>query len=342
MTDKPKSKPPAPQVQVIRKPLGAPVSPGGVAVAPAPVVPVRKVVSPVPAARPSPTPSPRPTSLAPRPSASPVAVSTRPAGSKPTFRGPARSSGPRTPPTPEAIAALAQKERVPARIAKGELEGKMKCRIWKKLHAEEAKRFDQAWTLAEKTPGLELADAFGIVQSGMTVEEYRARRARARKREAIKEARADVAPEVIDAFIATRIAEKTELCIVMGERTAIDVLTEVQPVSFTGERSGKIEKLHVVALSRKSTWEALTPKLERDSKLAQKPAQVSRQPSRRPVSDPRGFVEHQGKRISVQLRNGIKLTETLIAVGPFDVLLGKEGDELFVPLHAMLSWSPAA
>jgi len=337
VTDKPKSKTPAPQVQVIRKPMGAPVTPG--AVAPAPVVPIRKTVAPTPVARPTPAHSSMAAPLPPRPSG-PV-VSSRPAGSKPAFRGPPRSSGPRTPPTPEAIAVLAQKERVPARIAKGELEGKMKCRIWKKLHAEEAKRFEQAWTLAEKTPGLELADAFGIVQSGMTVEEYRARRARARKRESIKEARADVAPEVIDAFINARIAEKTELCIVMGERTAIDVITEVQPVSFTGERSGKIEKLHVVALSRKSTWESITPKLERDSKLAQKPAQVSRQPSRRPVSDPRAFVEHQGKRISVQLRNGIKLTEPLLAVGPFDVLLGAEGNELFVPLHAMLSWSPA-
>lgn len=328
MTDKPKPKTPAPQVQVIRKPLGAPSTPGA---APVPVVPVRRAVTPGPSARP--TPSVQTVAPPPRPS-----LGARPAG-KPAFRGPPRA--PRPPPTPEAIAALAQKERVPARIAKGELEGKMKCRIWRKLHAEEARRFDEAWALAEKTPGLELADAFGIVQSGMTVEEYRARRARARKREAIKEARANVAPEAIDGFINARIAEKTELCIVMGERTAIDVLTEVQPVSFTGERSGKIEKLHVVTLARKSTWESRAPKLERDTKLAQKPAQVSRQPSRRPVSDPRAFVEHVGQRVTVQLRNGIKLSEPLIAVGPFDVLLGTEGDELFVPLHAMLSWAPA-
>lgn len=324
MTDKTKPRPPAPQVQVIRKPAGAPATPAA--------VPVRRAVTPGPSAA-RPTPSVQPSTTAPRPSAG-----AKPGG-KPPFRGPPRT--PRPPPTPDAIAALAQKERVPARIAKGELEGKMKCRIWRKLHAEEAARFDEAWALAEKTPGLELADAFGVVQSGMTVDEYRARRARARKREAIKEARANVAPETIDAFIAARIAEKTELCVVMGERTAIDVLTEVQPVSFTGERSGKIEKLHVVALARKATWEALAPKLERDSMLAQKPAQVSRQPSRRPVSDPRAFVGHQGQRLTVQLRNGIKLTEPLIAVGPFDVLLGTEGAELFVPLHAMLSWAPA-
>ncbi|PZR11511.1 MAG: hypothetical protein DI536_17335 [Archangium gephyra] len=218
----------------------------------------------------------------------------------------------------------------------------MKCRIWKKLHAEEARRFDQAWTLLEKTPGLDLADAFGIVQSGMSVEEFRARRARARRREAIKEARANVAPEAIDGFIDRLIADKAELAVVMGERTALDVLTAVAPVSFNGERGGKIEKLHVVAMSRKSTWDALIPKLERDPKLSQKPATVARQPARRPVSDPRAFLDHVGEAISIQLRNGMKLSLPLIAVGPFDVLLGTPGDEVFVPLHAMISWAPAA
>ena len=40
---------------------------------------------------------------------------------------------------------------MPYRIARGDLEGKMKCRIWKKLHAEEAKRFDQAFTTGGST-----------------------------------------------------------------------------------------------------------------------------------------------------------------------------------------------
>lgn len=229
---------------------------------------------------------------------------------------------------------------MPNRIARGDLEGKMKCRIWKKLHAEEARRFEQAWVLVESTPGLELADAFGIVQSGMTVDEFRARRARARRREAIKEARSSVSAEQIDGFIAGRIAEKAELSVVMGERTALDVLTAVAPVSFTGERSGQIEKLHVVAIARKATWEGLMPRLERDPKLSQKPASVARQPARRPVSDPRAFLEQIGKQVSVQLRNGIKLELPLLAVGPFDVLLGTDGDEIFVPLHAMLAWAP--
>lgn len=228
---------------------------------------------------------------------------------------------------------------MPNRIAKGELEGKMKCRIWKKLHAEEAMRFDQAWTLLEATPGLDLADAFGIVQSGMSVEEFKARRARAKRREAIKEARSTVAAEAIDGFVNARIADKSELAFVMGERTVLDVMTAVAPVSFTGERTGQHEKLHVVVLTRKSTWDVLLPKLERDPRLAQKPASVARQPARRPVSDPRGFLPHVGKTVVLQLRNGVKLEQPLLAVGPFDVLLGTPGDELFVPLHAMLSWA---
>lgn len=309
-----------PVVQVIRKPAGAPVVPTS-SVTPVPVRP--SAVAPT---------------GAPRPATAPAART----GSRPPFRGPPRSSTPRPPPSADAIAQLARKERVPNRIAKGELEGKMKCRIWKKLHAEEARRFDQAWTLLEKTPGLDLADAFGIVQSGMSVDEFRARRARARRREAIKEARANVAPETIDGFIGSLIADKTELSIVLGERTALDTLTAVAPVSFTAEKSGQLEKLHVVAIARKATWEALLPKLERDPKLSQKPATVARQPARRPVSDPRAFVEHVGESITVQLRNGVRLVLPLMSVGPFDVLLGAPGDEVFVPLHAMISWAPSA
>jgi sRNA-binding regulator protein Hfq len=46
-----------------------------------------------------------------------------------------------------------------------------------------------------------------------------------------------------------------------------------------------------------------------------------------------------GKVITVNLRNGLSTHLTLRGVGPFDVLLGTDADELFVPLHAMMSWS---
>lgn len=217
----------------------------------------------------------------------------------------------------------------------------MKCRVWKKLHAEEARRFDQAWTLAEATPGLDLADAFGVVQSGMSVTDFQARRARAKKREAIKEARATVSGQVVDELISGFIAQKTEVAVALAERTVLDLVTAVQPVSFDLERTGRVEKLNVVAIARRTTWEKLLPALERDPKLSQKPAGVARQPARRPVNDPRQFLEHTGKTLAIALRNGINIKLPLLATGPFDVLLGAEGDEVFVPLHAMVSWSVA-
>ena len=265
--------------------------------------------------------------------------SARPAiGRGPPMR--ARPSTPRPPPTPEAVAALAKKERVPNRIAKGELEGKMKCRVWKKLHAEEANRFEQAWVLVEANADLELADAFGVVQSGLTVPEFLARRARAKKREAIKLARATVAPERVDEFVNRFIAGTIEAAFVLGERTILDVLKGVQPVAFELERTGRIEKLNVVALATRATWEQLLPTLDRDPRLSHKPAPVARQPARRPVNDPRPFLEHVGQTITINLRNGLTLRLPLRGVGPFDVLLGNDADDVFVPLHAMMSWAP--
>jgi hypothetical protein len=234
---------------------------------------------------------------------------------------------------------LARKERVPNRIAKGELEGKMKCRVWKKLHAEEATRFDQAWTLLETNPDLELADAFGVVQSGLTVPEFLARRTRAKKREAIKQARATVAPEIVDQFVNRFIEGHLEAAFVLGERTILDVLKDVQPVAFELERTGRVEKLNVVALATRATWERLLPTLDRDPRLSHKPAPVARQPARRPVNDPRPFLEQVGQIVTINLRNGLSVRLPLRGVGPFDVLLGTEVEELFVPLHAIMSWS---
>ena len=365
-------------MQVIRKP-GAPApGPGGAAppasatpgtVAPKPVVsPLSpRPVTPRPVA---PHVTPRPGPAAPRPGA-PHAAAPHPAAPHPAGDGgplPPRASprgpGPRPspgggfgkgkpggprfprapsnrpPPTPEQIAALARKERVPARIAKGELEGKMKCRIWKKLHAEEARNFDKAWTLMESNPALDLQTAFGVIQSGMPVEEFLARRNRAKKKEEVKTARTTVSPEAVDGWIAARVADKGELAFVLAERTALDVLVGVEPVAFLLERGGRLEKLQVVVLARRATWERLGPTLPRDARLVQKPTAVARQPSRRPVADPRPFLELLGKKVFVELRSGLQLEQPVRAVGPFDVLLGEADDELFVPLHAMLRFEP--
>ncbi len=237
---------------------------------------------------------------------------------------------------------LARKEHVPARIARGELEGKMKVRIWRKLHKEEAARFDLAYALMEKHPNLPLAEAFGCVQSGMPIEEFLLRRARVKKKEEVKVARTAVSGEAIDGFIGTFIAEKEALALVLAERTLLDAIVEAQPVSFMLDKAGRLEKLQVVTLAKKAVWEKWLSQLEREPKLAQKPMQVARQPARRPVSDPRPFVEHLNKPVKLVLRNGLTLTFPLRAVGPFDLLCGPSDDEIFfVPLHAVVEWSPA-
>jgi hypothetical protein len=247
-----------------------------------------------------------------------------------------RPSTPRPPPTPEQIQALAAREHVPARIAKGDLEGKMKCRIWRKLHAEEAKRFDQVYELMGQNPGLSLADGFGVLQSGLTVAEFMARKERTQRKAAVKQARNEVDNATVDAFVEGLISSKTEVAMVLGERTVLDTLTGVEPISFMLGRSGRQEKLQVVMVTRRTDWDRMAPQLERDPRLAQKPTSVARQPDKRPFSDPRVFLPHQGGSVQLTLRNGIQLTLPLRTVGRFDLILGDEGHEVFVPLHALV------
>jgi len=285
-------------------------------------------------------PRPRPEGGRPAPSGG-FARGPRPGG--PGGAGPGgprrfakRPPGP--PPTVEQIDALAKRERVPARIAKGELEGKMKCRIWRKLHAEEAKRFDQVYTLLGTHPHLTLADGFGVVQSGLPVDAFLARKARTAKKAEVKQARTSVPTSQIDDFILSLVREKADLAVVLGERTLMDVMAQVAPVSFTLEKHGRLEKLQVVLLTRRPLWDKLSPSLPRDAKLAQKPAPIVRQPDRRAVADPRPFLTLVGKNLELVLRNGIQLALPLLAVGAFDLLLGESGQELFVPLHAIQQW----
>ncbi|MBV8432465.1 MAG: hypothetical protein JO244_14970 [Solirubrobacterales bacterium] len=241
----------------------------------------------------------------------------------------------------EAINALAAREHVPARIAKGELEGKMRARIWRKLHAEEARRFDQAYALMAQHAGLDLAEAFGLLQSGLTLEQFRSRQARTRAKATVKEARNAVSASHVDGWLAAAAAEKMPLAFVLADRTLLDVLLHTHPVAFVLERSGRMEKLAVCAVARRATWDVLLPRLSRDARLAQKPVAVAREPDRRPHSDPRPFLPAVGHRLRLVLRNGFMLEEPLLSVGPYDLVLGNEGAELLVPLHALLSWESA-
>ena len=290
--------------------------------------------TPTPSSTPGATPTPvRPTGTGRRPSRPP----SRPGG-PPHGRPPSR--GPSTPPTPEAITALAARERVPARIAKGELEGKMRARVWRKLHQEEAKRFDEAYRLMGQHSGLDLAEAFGLMQSGLTLEQFRTRQARTRAKATVKEARSAVSATQVDGWLQEAAAEKVPLAFVLADRTLLDVLLATHPVAFVLERSGRVEKLAVCAVARRATWDVLLPRLARDARLAQKPVPVAREPDRRPHSDPRPFLPAVGQRVRLVLRNGFSVEEPLTSVGPYDLVLGADGSEVLVPLHALLSWEP--
>jgi hypothetical protein len=274
---------------------------------------------------------------------------------RPTLAGAPSAAGPRAgssrppparrpplhPPTPAQVQALAIRERVPARIARGELDGKMKARVWRKLHAEEARRFDEAYKLVGQTPGLALDDAFALLQSGLTVDELRARRARTERRTDLRDARHSVSAETIDRWLVRRIEEKAPLALVLADRTVLDVLTAIQPLALLLERGGRLEKLQLVLLARAQGWEQAQPGLPRDARLAQRPAPVAREPDRRPVSDPRPLLEYVGRPLRLELRNGLLVDRLLLAVGPYDVLVGQEGEELLVPLHALVSWTDA-
>lgn len=269
---------------------------------------------------------------APRPTAPRGAPSRPPPSRRPPLH----------PATEAQVQALAVKERVPARIARGELDGKMKARIWRKLHAEEARRFDEAYQLVGLTPGLALDDAFALLQSGLSVEELRARRARTAKRAGLRDARRGVSAEAIDGWLARKTQDKTALAVVLADRTVLDTLSIVQPLAFLLERGGRVEKLQVVLLAGAEGWDVAQKALPRDARLAQRPAPVAREPDRRPVSDPRPLLEHTGQTVRLELRNGLVVERPLLAVGPYDLLVGTAGEELLVPLHALMSWAPGA
>jgi len=214
----------------------------------------------------------------------------------------------------------------------------MRARVWRKLHAEEAKRFDQAYALMGQHGGLRLAEAFGLLQSGLTLEQFRARQERTKAKATVKEARNAVSATQVDGWLEAAARDKAPLALVLADRTLLDVLLQTHAVAFVLERSGRVEKLAVCALARRSTWEVLLPRLARDSRLAQKPVPVAREPDRRPHSDPRPFLPAVGQRVRLVLRNGFTLEDPLLSVGPYDLLLGAEGTEVLVPLHALLSW----
>jgi hypothetical protein len=214
----------------------------------------------------------------------------------------------------------------------------MKCRIWRKLHAVEAQRFSQAYELMEKMPGIELADAFGIVQSGKTPEQFLARKARVHQKQAIHLARSKIDRSLADGLFQKYIVARAELSVVLGTQTLLDILVREEPIALELERHGRVEKIQIVLITSRARWEELLPKIPRDSRLSKKPLPVAREPERRPVADPRPFLQLVGRTIELQLRNGIRISEPLLGIGPFDLILGTSGAEILIPLHAVVSW----
>ncbi len=278
-----------------------------------------------------------------------VAPAPRPAGpSRPSTFGKSRPgisrsmplrTTPSHPPSEERIQELARKERVPARIAKGELQGQMKCRIWKQLHAEEARRFNQAYALMAQHSDLALEDAFGLLQSARSIESFRERRRLDERRAELQEARRAVPGEAVDRFLTGLIEAKTELSLVLGDRTQVDHLTGVSAGWFQFQRQGRIEKLKVVLLAPRGGWETRQPALQREPKLTNRPAPIIREPDRRPVVDPRPFLALRGQPLQLTLRNGMQLREMVTEVGPYDLLLNSAERGLFVPFHAIVRWA---
>ena len=74
----------------------------------------------------------------------------------------------------------------------------MKARIWRKLHAEEAKRFDQVYELMQQNPTLGFEDAFGVLQSGLSPAEFLVRKAKSQKKVAVKQARSAVPGDAVN------------------------------------------------------------------------------------------------------------------------------------------------
>jgi len=214
----------------------------------------------------------------------------------------------------------------------------MKCRIWRKLHAEEARNFATVYDLLEKHPSLSLADGFGMLQSGLSYEDFQMRRARMQRKAVVKQARHAIDNSPVAAWFELQLTTEAPLCVVLAERTVMDTLVAEEPTALQLARAGRVEKLQVVALARASVWEPLLPTLKRDPRLAQRPVPVARQPDQRPFSDPRGFLERVGQTLRLQLRNGLALEAPLLAVGGFDLVLGDEAAEVLVPLHALLRW----
>ena len=227
------------------------------------------------------------------------------------------------------------------RIARGELAGKMKCRIWKKLHPESAKRFSQAYDFLSKHPELSLAEAVSAAESEMPIDQFLARHKTKEDKRRVAAARTEIPQAPIDAFLQEFIDRGEELAFVLGKPVRRGRLSAVKPTLFILEGDERLRKIDVVLLTTAKHWATIASTLPRNSELAARPPPVPLEPSQRQVHDARPMIAAVGQQIQVALRNGLVVADELQAAGPYDVLLGRGETTLLVPLHAMLSWNVA-
>ncbi|NVJ27332.1 hypothetical protein HUW62_39565 [Myxococcus sp. AM011] len=162
-----------------------------------------------------------------------------------------------------------------------------------------------------------------------------------RRRLDIRTAREEVSPAAIEAFVQHLIDSQAAVVGLMRDRTLVDNLQETHPLAFRFGLNGRIEKLEFLLLAKHSAWRNMGMAHVHLPELAKGGHRAKAAPARRPVADPRPFLPSVGKPLVLVLRDGMVLHLPLLAVGPFDLLLGWPGNEVLVHLHAITFWEAA-
>ncbi len=162
-----------------------------------------------------------------------------------------------------------------------------------------------------------------------------------RRRLDIRTAREEVSPAAIDTFIQHLIDSQASVVGLMRDRTLVDNLQECRPLAFRFGLNGRIEKLELLLLAKHSAWRTMEMAHVHLPELAKGGHRAKAAPARRPVADPRPFLPSIGKPLVLVLRDGMVIHLPLLAVGPFDLLLGWPGNEVLVHLHAIIFWEAA-
>jgi hypothetical protein len=221
--------------------------------------------------------------------------------------------------------------------------GQMPCKIWRKLHAAEAKILDEAYALRVRYPALNIEQARNLVVSRGDPVAYLARFEARQKRAAspkgqAMQARRSLNNQPIEAWLANTVKDHLQAVVLFERQSTMAVIEAVRRFTYNLQGQGEVKKTEVVAIGPVTAWRAHAAALELDPALTEAPAAVAPRPDARPFFDPRPFAPMVGKAIRLQLRNGVALTGVLSAVGGFDLMLGTPSEPLLIPLHALVSW----